>query len=204
MSMDQVAEQNYHAFMRAMEKAAVIIERQAIKEIEKLEHKLSQQAQDKQITKKIDTLEKLNKDIKNQVSYLEQHYNLANFGDRAENIDITKKDLEPFKKESPTIDYAIKNKATLECMTDNLREELRKPNPSLADLRKENKIFIHARANLKDKVIYKEPIQKKATQMSFDAACKNAIAKAAKAALEAPAKQVQQQAKNQDMELTRI
>ena len=89
-------------------------------------------------------------------------------------------------------------------MTENLREELRKPNPSLANLRKENKIYIHARASLKDKTFYKEPIQKKPTQLSFDAACKNAIVKAAKAALEAPAKQVQQQAKNQDMELTRI
>ena len=72
MGVDQVAEENYRAFMKAVERAAVIIERQAIKEIEKLEHKLSQQAQDKQITKKIDTLSALNKDIKNQISYLEQ------------------------------------------------------------------------------------------------------------------------------------
>jgi len=204
MGVDQVAEENYRNFMRAMERAANIIARQAIKEIEKLEHKLSQQAQDKQITKKIDTLEKLNKDIKNQVSYLEQKCYLENFGDRNENIAKIKEDLEPFRKESPTIDYALKNKAALECMTENLREELRKPNPSLTNLRKENKIFIHARASLKDKVFYKEPVPKKPTQLSFDAACKNAIAKAAKAALEAPAKQVQQQSKNQDMELSRI
>jgi len=203
MGVDQVAEDNYRAFMKAVERAAVIIERQVFKEIEKLEHKLSQQAQDKKIDKKINTLETLNKDIKNQVSYLEHKCYLENFGDR-DNIARIKEDLEPFRKESPTIDYALKNKAALECMTENLREELRKPNPSLTNLRKENKIFIHARASLKDKVFYKEPVPKKPTQLSFDAACKNAIAKAAKAALEAPAKQVQQQSKNQDMELSRI
>jgi len=203
MGVDQVAEDNYRAFMKAVERAAVIIERQVFKEIEKLEHKLSQQAQDKKIDKKINTLETLNKDIKNQVSYLEHKCYLENFGDR-DNIARIKEDLEPFRKESPTIDYALKNKAALECMTENLREELRKPNPSLTNLRKENKIFIHARASLKDKVFYKEPVPKKPTQLSFDAACKNAIAKAAKAALEAPAKQVKQQTKNQDMELTRI
>lgn len=203
MSMDSVAEDNYKSFMRAMERATMIISKQILKEIEDLEHRLSQKAQDRALTKKIDTLETLNSDVKNQISYLEFKSGFANFEDRDEQLDNLKKDLDPFRKESPTIDYALKNKATLECMVNNLQNEIRKPNPSLADLRKENKAFIHARAELKDKTFYRAPDKKKPTRMSFDAACKNAIARAAKAAATAPARQAEK-SRDEGPELSRI
>lgn len=50
MSMDSVAEDNYKSFMRAMERATMIISKQILKEIEDLEHRLSQKAQDRALT----------------------------------------------------------------------------------------------------------------------------------------------------------
>lgn len=192
--MSEPAEQNYQMFMRLVEKTLQKIEHFAVAEAKNIEHQLSQQAQDKRLNAKINAIENLNIEVKNQILYLERNYGLTNWNADKQSVQQIKQDLEPFRKPAPTLDHAVKNKAALTCMIENTKEELRKTNPSLTELRRDNKACIRARVEIKDKPLLKEAVQKKPERLSFDAACKNAIERAAKAAIDrpAPAKTMQQ------------